>query len=205
MPLIYLDESRAFGGALDDAELPAETLSPGLRGGARASGPARPGRVFGMTARRCERRRSTAACWWIRPRRVAGQIAANADQLSDWDHDFQGRRARWLRSGRPSGSRGFGAAVFSNGMDCRRLEPRRSMPLGRRTRPLIVTGHQPELFHPGVWIKNFAAASIAAASGGVGLNLIVDNDVPKSSSIAVPTAESAGIRLTRVEFRSLGW
>ena len=26
------------------------------------------------------------------------------------------------------------------------------------TTPLIVTGHQPELFHPGVWVKNFATA-----------------------------------------------
>ena len=67
-----------------------------------------------------------------------------------------------------------------------------------------MTGHQPELFHPGVWIKNFAAASIAAASGGVGLNLIVDNDIPKSSSIAVPTIDDGRIRLTRVEFDRWG-
>ena len=32
--------------------------------------------------------------------------------------------------------------------------------LARRTSPdrLIVAGHQPELFHPGVWVKNFALA-----------------------------------------------
>src|SRR5262245_16826876 len=24
--------------------------------------------------------------------------------------------------------------------------------------PLIISGHQPELFHPGVWVKNFALA-----------------------------------------------
>ena len=29
------------------------------------------------------------------------------------------------------------------------------------TLPLMVSGHQPELFHPGVWIKNFALHSIA--------------------------------------------
>ena len=32
------------------------------------------------------------------PSTVAGQIAANADQLGGWDHDFHGRRAQWLRS-----------------------------------------------------------------------------------------------------------
>src|SRR6187399_941446 len=32
--------------------------------------------------------------------------------------------------------------------------------------PLILAGHQPELFHPGVWAKNFAIASLAKAAGG---------------------------------------
>ena len=76
--------------------------------------------------------------------------------------------------------------------------------MGRSDCPLIVTGHQPELFHPGVWIKNFAAASIAGASGGVGLNLIVDNDIPKSTSIVVPAVNRQGIRLARVEFDRWG-
>ena len=67
--------------------------------------------------------------------------------------------------------------------------------------PLVVTGHQPELFHPGVWVKNFAAAAIAQAQGGVGLNLIVDNDIPKSTSIRVPRgAETAPFGIHRVEF-----
>jgi hypothetical protein len=75
---------------------------------------------------------------------------------------------------------------------------------GAFERPLIVTGHQPELFHPGVWIKNFAVAAIAGASGGVGLNLIVDNDIPKSSSIAVPSVVDGGIRLARLDFDRWG-
>src|SRR5437763_227305 len=29
--------------------------------------------------------------------------------------------------------------------------------------PLILAGHQPELFHPGVWFKNFVVGSIAQA------------------------------------------
>ncbi len=136
------------------------------------------------------------------PSAVAGQIAANADQLSGWDHDFQGRRAKWLRSAVRQEvvalARSFlvrhGLGDSSLGADA----------LGRTDCPLIVTGHQPELFHPGVWIKNFAAASFAAANGGVGLNLIVDNDVPKSTSIAVPSVNQQGIRLTRIEFDRWG-
>ncbi len=66
--------------------------------------------------------------------------------------------------------------------------------------PLIVTGHQPELFHPGVWVKNFAAAAIARSCGGVSLNLIVDNDLPKDSAIRVPAFEDGRLRAVAVEF-----
>ena len=52
--------------------------------------------------------------------------------------------------------------------------------------PIFMAGHQPELFHPGVWIKNYALAGLAAKAGGTGLNLIVDTDVPKTNTIRVP-------------------
>lgn len=50
----------------------------------------------------------------------------------------------------------------------------------------FVAGHQPELFHPGVWVKNFALAGLARRAGGVALNLIVDNDTIKSTAVRVP-------------------
>ncbi len=52
--------------------------------------------------------------------------------------------------------------------------------------PLVVDGHQPELFHPGVWAKNFAISRLATAAGGVALHLIVDNDASSQSSILAP-------------------
>ena len=52
--------------------------------------------------------------------------------------------------------------------------------------PLLLAGHQPELFHPGVWLKNFALAGLARAHRGVAINLVVDNDAVKSLSLAVP-------------------
>lgn len=61
--------------------------------------------------------------------------------------------------------------------------------------PLIVTGHQPELFHAGVWAKNFAAAGLAQRVAGTSLNLIIDNDTVATSRIKVPvgTREAPGI------------
>ncbi|MCC6492244.1 MAG: hypothetical protein IT424_04410 [Pirellulales bacterium] len=52
--------------------------------------------------------------------------------------------------------------------------------------PIIVTGHQPDLFHPGVWLKNFAAANLARRYGGLALNLIIDGDACHSTAIRVP-------------------
>jgi hypothetical protein len=51
---------------------------------------------------------------------------------------------------------------------------------------LILTGHQPELFHPGVWIKSFATGSLARKVQGTPVHVIIDNDTMKSSAIRVP-------------------
>jgi hypothetical protein len=52
---------------------------------------------------------------------------------------------------------------------------------------LFLAGHQPDLFHPGVWIKNFALNGLAKAHGATPLNLIVDSDAAKSLTMNVPT------------------
>ena len=52
--------------------------------------------------------------------------------------------------------------------------------------PLLLAGHQPELSHPGVWVKNFALHGLARRLRGFSLNLIVDNDTLKSTSLRFP-------------------
>lgn len=52
--------------------------------------------------------------------------------------------------------------------------------------PLLLAGHQPELSHPGVWVKNFALNGLARKLDGIPLNLIVDNDTLKSTAIRFP-------------------
>jgi hypothetical protein len=66
-------------------------------------------------------------------------------------------------------------------------------------RPLILTGHQPELVHPGVWLKNFAAAALARESGGLSLTLIIDGDACRSTAIRVPSGTIDAPRLASVE------
>jgi hypothetical protein len=56
--------------------------------------------------------------------------------------------------------------------------------------PLLLAGHQPELSHPGVWVKHFALNGLARKLGGIPLNLIVDNDTLKSTSLRFPVLDS---------------
>lgn len=52
--------------------------------------------------------------------------------------------------------------------------------------PLIATGHQCELHHPGVWIKNAVTAAVAEAGGGSGFHFAVDTDAPKHLKLKWP-------------------
>jgi hypothetical protein len=51
---------------------------------------------------------------------------------------------------------------------------------------LLVAGHQPELFHPGVWVKNFALYGLARKNHGTSLNLVVDDDTIKTTALRIP-------------------
>jgi hypothetical protein len=53
--------------------------------------------------------------------------------------------------------------------------------------PLFLAGHQPELFHPGVWVKNFALCGLARRHQASALHLVVDNDTLKTAGIKLPT------------------
>ena len=63
--------------------------------------------------------------------------------------------------------------------------------------PWIVGGHQPELFHPGVWFKNFVIDSIAKESEGIGLHTIIDHDLARAASIRVPKRDTFSGRLVQ--------
>jgi hypothetical protein len=56
---------------------------------------------------------------------------------------------------------------------------RRWMGLSEDARPLIATGHQTELYHPGVWIKNAAIDAAAHRIGALAIHFAVDTDAPK--------------------------
>ncbi|MFO0935716.1 MAG: hypothetical protein U0798_04260 [Gemmataceae bacterium] len=68
--------------------------------------------------------------------------------------------------------------------------------------PLLLTGHQPELCHPGVWLKTFALAGLAERIQGTAVNLVVDTDELKTHSLHVPHVDPDPhhVRLESVPF-----
>ena len=125
-------------------------------------------------------------------------LRENRARLGSWTYDFQGRDVGVLRASarvevlqRARGHLGRFGLDDLEGLPDPGLDP---------AVPLVVTGHQPELSHPGVWIKNFAAMSIARSVGGLALNLIVDNDIPKTVAIRVPFRDGDRLQSRYVPF-----
>jgi hypothetical protein len=54
------------------------------------------------------------------------------------------------------------------------------------TGPIYLAGHQPRLFHPGVWFKNFALGQLARQHGAVAVNLVIDSDILGDPSLRIP-------------------
>ncbi|NCX98604.1 MAG: hypothetical protein EBX35_08520, partial [Planctomycetia bacterium] len=68
------------------------------------------------------------------------------------------------------------------------------------SRPLIAGGHQPELFHPGVWLKNAVLDAYARQVGGTAVNLVIDSDRCGRAAVDVPLGTPADARLEPVPF-----
>ncbi|MGA2618601.1 MAG: glycosyltransferase family 2 protein [Thermoguttaceae bacterium] len=207
VPLIYLDERRSFGGALDHAATRMEVYRRVLdraaaqaRGLSQFSSPCPPGQAengtvpFRSAARRLAAPRENRALLVEPPLEdIAGLVAENVRQRDRHDYDFGGRsladlrlqaRAellaearRWTAAYRPPAYRPLAAEEHD--------------PRG----PIFLAGHQPELFHPGVWLKNFALGAIARRHGAAAVNLVIDSDVLKGTSLAVPGGSVADARL----------
>jgi hypothetical protein len=118
--------------------------------------------------------------------RVGELIAANRKRLAAVDAKILGMPWDLLReSARRDAWRAAWQYLWRPDQEAPAHEPPES---------LVVAGHQPELFHPGVWAKNFALAGIARRHGVSALNLVVDNDTVKSTSLRLPSPATAAVR-----------
>jgi hypothetical protein len=67
-------------------------------------------------------------------------------------------------------------------------------------RPVIMGGHQPDLFHPGVWLKNAVLDAYARQVGGTAVNLVVDSDRCGRAVADVPVGTPAEAGFEQVPF-----
>ena len=92
--LIYLDESRAFGGALDNANYRLQHYRRVLESALERAGLKGAGRVSWMSPRQL---RAPAIDGGLLvdppPDRLPAALADNLSRLAAWNHDFQGRSA----------------------------------------------------------------------------------------------------------------
>lgn len=65
-------------------------------------------------------------------------------------------------------------------------EWRRTWRQGDSHAPWVVTGHQPDWVHPGVWLKHFAVHHFAQRLSGRSMHVSIDTDVPKGATLALP-------------------
>jgi len=65
---------------------------------------------------------------------------------------------------------------------------------------VLLAGHQPEIFHPGVWLKNFVLHQLAQRHDAVAVNLVIDSDTIKTSSLRVPGGTATKPRTAAVLF-----
>ncbi len=62
----------------------------------------------------------------------------------------------------------------------------RDVELPGEPQALLLAGHQPELFHPGVWFKNAVLHALATRLGAVAVNLVIDSDVLHRTLVPAP-------------------
>jgi len=78
------------------------------------------------------------------------------------------------------------AAATLQGTPVAEIRRRTRAWLGHRDGLLFVTGHQAELHHPGVWIKNAVINAAATRTAGAALHLSIDTDAPKHLDVRWP-------------------
>jgi hypothetical protein len=131
---------------------------------------------------------------------LADVVAQNRRRLADLDYDLQGRSlADLMASARSS----LVAAAVEYTRRYRDVDPRH-LAAAQAGGPIVLSGHQPQLFHAGVWFKNFVLGDLAAEVGGAAVHLLIDSDLCRAASIRVPSGSVEQPRIETIAFDGPG-
>jgi hypothetical protein len=121
-------------------------------------------------------------------------LEQNTATIERYDFDLQGRGlARIVREAR---SQLIDAALSAT----RQYRDVDAQAAQAPAAPILLAGHQPQLFHPGVWYKNFVLSRLAREHRAVAINLVIDSDTTKDPAIRVPTGTVTDPRVESVAF-----
>jgi hypothetical protein len=124
---------------------------------------------------------------------VGDLLERNVATAAGYEYDLQGRSLSRLAD---QARRELAQAAWNYTRTYRDV-PR---PETDRAPRVVLAGHQPQLFHPGVWFKNFVLSAIARQHGGVAVNLAIDSDTIKTASLRVPAGTPADPGIDSVPF-----
>jgi hypothetical protein len=65
---------------------------------------------------------------------------------------------------------------------------------------IYLAGHQPQMFHPGVWFKNFVLGELARRHGATAVNLVIDNDILSEATLRVPGGSVSEPHVEQIAF-----
>ena len=82
--------------------------------------------------------------------------------------------------------------VFGQDITTWRIESRRSLGLPI-DKPIVIAGHQPEFFHPGILAKFIAGDQAARSISGELVHLVVDHHVGEFNTIEIPQPQGEGL------------
>jgi len=68
----------------------------------------------------------------------------------------------------------------------------------------VLAGHQPELFHAGVWFKHFLLSAAGARPRALAINLVVDTDAVHGTTIRVPVRSGQHVAIENVAYDAPG-
>lgn len=124
-------------------------------------------------------------------------VEENVSRRRSWTYDLQGRELAQIA----------GQARREMLREARRwTSSYRDVPAPAcgETERVFLAGHQPQLFHPGVWFKDFALDWLARTHAGIAVNLVVDSDTMKSNTLRVPGGSREEPRAASIPFDLAG-
>ncbi len=110
---------------------------------------------------------------------IAHALSENIEVRTGWEYDFQGKSSRRLIAE----ARAELCAAASGWWNAYGGGRRQPFDAGE---PILLAGHQPRMFHPGVWLKNFALGRLAEKHAATAINLIIDSDAAANAAILLP-------------------